>query len=162
MENTWLLTVLSSLDVAVHGLVWVAQTVPGGMEWSTERSMEGCVWPLQVAPERMAALLQSPNQLCYCECFLHYLWLILYIMFLPLSLMNEKSFSNSGQWLLTSDWKTIFSLMSRRRGIYSRHLTRPSFPSFAGERDGDIKDEGRGALWGSGGEWVICLYHRSY
>uniref|UniRef100_A0A8C7I684 PDZ domain-containing protein n=1 Tax=Oncorhynchus kisutch TaxID=8019 RepID=A0A8C7I684_ONCKI len=39
-----------------------------------------------------------------------------------------------------------FSSTSRTRWIYSRHPTRPSSPSFAGERDRDIEDEGRGAL----------------
>jgi hypothetical protein len=46
----------------------------------------------RMAPEEMAAVLRSPNQLCYCVCFFVLFVTYLYIMSLPQSLMTENSF----------------------------------------------------------------------
>jgi hypothetical protein len=60
--------------------------------------------------------------------------------------MTEKSFWTSEQRLLILNWTNHFSFMSQTRGIYYRHPTRPSSPSFAGEKDGDIAEGDQDAL----------------
>ena len=70
------------------------------------------------------------------------------------SLMTETSFWASEQWLLTSNWTKMLSLMSPMRRIYCFPETRPKSLLFTWRKGGETEGEFLGALWRFGGEWV--------
>ena len=98
-----------------------------------------------MAPEGMDAISWAPN---------HAILLVFFALFVTYFVHNVaatlsydiKELLYIRTRSLTLNWTNNFSLMSRTRGIYSRHPTRPSSLSIAGEKDGDIAEGDQGAL----------------
>ena len=99
-----------------------------------------------MAPEEMAAVLRPLNHLCYCVCFF-----TLFVTYFVHNVSATVSYDRkellniravNTHLVLDKD----FYLTRWTQRIYFRHPTRPSSPSFAGEREGDMEDLGCDAL----------------